>query len=325
MHRRSLVDLRAPNPRIYFTDLALTSAVVYAGMAIAYWRSLPLGVLVAGLALSRAALFAHELSHQRNAVPGLRLAWHVLVGVPFLFPTFIYERVHREHHRRSVYRTERDPEHAPDPRSFLVRTLQNQAAARLLPFVLWIRWAIVTPLSFVIPGGRAFVLRRFSSLTMNAKYIGPTSLRRNERLAELACTAAAWAMLLMPGRALLAGALAMGLAIGISDFRGEFLHDFAPNAPTGTLERQVTDSVNLASKSPLVRLFFPMGIGLHALHHLAPWLPYHAMRTAYARLEPTDAFRPAAPRSELADVSTVSDTDRGVSGGVSAETGAVSS
>lgn len=282
MQARSLVDLRAPSRATYFTDLTLTACVTYAGLAIAYLRSLPLGVAIAGLALSRAALFAHELSHQRNAVKGLRLAWHVLIGVPFLFPTFIYERVHREHHRLSVYRTERDPEHAPDPRSFLARTAQNQLAARVLPLVLWFRWAIVAPLSFVVPGGRAFVLRRFSSLTMNPKYVAPSTQRPSELLAELACMAAAWSMLLLPGRALLASALAMGLAVGISDLRGEVLHDFK-DGPTGTLERQVADSVNLESTNLLVRLFFPMGIGLHKLHHLAPWLPYHALREALVR------------------------------------------
>jgi fatty acid desaturase len=119
---------------------------------------------------------------------------------------------------------------------------------------------------------------------MNPKYVAPATQSRTELLAELACMVAAWSLTMMPLRALVAAALAMGIAVGISDLRGELLHDFKPDGPLGTLERQVEDSVNLASTNPLVRLFFPMGIGLHKLHHLAPWLPYHALRTAQARL-----------------------------------------
>ncbi|MBX3228651.1 MAG: fatty acid desaturase [Labilithrix sp.] len=285
--RRSLVDLRAPDRRVYFLDLAITSAVAYAALGVAASSSgvaaFVVGGGVAALALSRAALFAHELAHQRDAVPGLRLAWHVAIGVPFLFPSFIYEHVHREHHRLAVYRTARDPEHAPDTRPRWKRLAVSQSAALVFPGLLLARWSVVAPLSFVVPGGRAWVLRRFSSLTMNPLYVPPTRRAPHELWAELACMAWSWiALATMPWRALVAAWIALGIATAISDLRGEVLHRFGDDGERGTLERQVRDSVDLHARG-LVRLFFPMGIGYHALHHLAPWLPYHALGAAHRR------------------------------------------
>ena len=39
--------------------------------------------LVAVIALYRAGSFIHELTHiRKNSLPGFRLAWNILVGVP---------------------------------------------------------------------------------------------------------------------------------------------------------------------------------------------------------------------------------------------------
>ena len=70
------------------------------------WRS-PSGV-VAALALYRALLFIHELTHiHRDALPGFRLGWNLLVGIPMLTPSFMYENVHTLHHARTRYGTAR--------------------------------------------------------------------------------------------------------------------------------------------------------------------------------------------------------------------------
>lgn len=286
--RRSLVDLRAPKRHVYLLDLFATAAVIFGALFAASVASRRLvivaSVVVAALAMSRGALFAHELAHQRSRVPGLRLAWHVAFGVPFLFPSFLYEEVHREHHRLAIYRTKHDPEHAPDPRPRWLRILVNESAALAFPIVLLVRWAVVTPLSFAIPGARAWVWRRFSSLTLNPHWVPRAKQTRSELLAELGCMVWSWtALAVLPLRTLVAASLALGLATAVSDLRGDFLHRFQEDGERGTLERQVADSIDLDARGPL-RLLFPMGIGYHALHHLAPWLPYHALPAAYARV-----------------------------------------
>jgi len=115
-------------------------------------------------------------------------------------------------------------------------------------------------------------------------YVAPTTQTGSELVSELACSLWSWAILagVLPWRVLLAGALALGLATGVSDLRGELLHRFEPGGALGTLERQVRGSVNLPARGLVARVLFPMGIGYHALHHLAPWLPYHALPAAHA-------------------------------------------
>lgn len=291
--RRALVDLRPVAPRVYFVDLILTAMVVHGSLALgtAYGgvAGALVGAAVAGLALSRAALFVHELSHQRDAVRGLRLAWHAAIGIWFLFPSFVYEHAHREHHRLAVYRTERDPEHAPSRAGCVARAIAGVVGAAALPLLLWARWAILAPASLLSPRLRAWTWARVSSLTTNPRFRLRGEATRGEIASEIACAAWSWALAAglatgaIPARLVIAAALALVVAVAISDLRGDFLHRRGVPRGDGSLERQVADSLDLDARGPL-RLLFPMGIGFHALHHLAPWLPYHALRAAHARV-----------------------------------------
>ena len=66
------------------------------------------------LALYRAGSFIHELTHiRKNALPGFRLVWNILVGVPLLIPSYMYEGIHSLHHNRTKYGTVDDPEYLP--------------------------------------------------------------------------------------------------------------------------------------------------------------------------------------------------------------------
>jgi fatty acid desaturase len=47
---------------------------------------------------------------------------------------------------------------------------------------------------------------------------------------------------------------------------------------------QVADSLNIGGNGWLTRLLCPVGLQYHALHHLAPYLPYHALPEAHRRL-----------------------------------------
>ena len=87
-------DLNAPRPRIYWADLIGSALLGYAALfAAMFVGSAPLALaagLVAILALYRAGSFIHELTHLKpNAVPGFRLVWNLIVGVPLLVPSFM--------------------------------------------------------------------------------------------------------------------------------------------------------------------------------------------------------------------------------------------
>ena len=105
-------------PGIYWPDMLVSAALGYGAIATAILTdNLAIAVvagLVGSLALYRALMFIHELTHiHRDALPGFRTGWNLLVGIPMLTPSFMYEGVHVIHHKRTQYGTVEDPEYLP--------------------------------------------------------------------------------------------------------------------------------------------------------------------------------------------------------------------
>src|SRR6266550_948031 len=86
--RRIVADLYTPRPVIYWADLLLTTIVGWGAFVLtvvarpgspAMWGWGALAIV----ALYRASIFAHELSHLRtSALPGFTTVWDLLVGIP---------------------------------------------------------------------------------------------------------------------------------------------------------------------------------------------------------------------------------------------------
>src|SRR5205085_1793639 len=117
---------------------------------------------VAVLALYRAGSFIHELTHiKKGAVKGFRFARNLIVGVPLLVPSFMYEGVHNQHHAKTYYGTANDPEYLPlalmKPWTLPVFLV----AAALAPVGMLIRFAILAPLSVLSPRLRTAVVGRY--------------------------------------------------------------------------------------------------------------------------------------------------------------------
>ena len=69
---------------------------------------------IAAAPLGRQSTFIHELTHLKpRSVPGFRAAWNLLIGIPLLVPSFLYEGVHNQHHAKRYYGTANDPEYLP--------------------------------------------------------------------------------------------------------------------------------------------------------------------------------------------------------------------
>ncbi len=101
-----------PNRAIYWIDLVLTASLAWGGLWIVATAHRP-GVAVAAglvglLALYRGLSFIHEISHLRpKDVPGFRLGWNLVIGVPLMTPSMMYEGVHNLHHAKHRFGTDK--------------------------------------------------------------------------------------------------------------------------------------------------------------------------------------------------------------------------
>jgi fatty acid desaturase len=305
-------DIGVARPGIYWPDMLGSAAIGYAALTGAIlwhdtWGALACG-LVAVLALYRALLFIHEISHlHRNALRGFRTAWNVLVGIPLLTPSFMYEGVHTLHHARTRYGTADDPEYLPlalmKPWSLPAFVL----VALLAPAAFLLRFAILTPLGVFIPRLRTFVWERFSALAINPGFRRrPAEGEARRRFALIEAGAFAWSW------ALIASVFAFGwrpllIALGVASLvallnqlRTLVAHLWENEGEAMTVTAQYLDSVNVPPPAPLSALWAPVGLRYHALHHLMPSMPYHSLGEAHRRLrlhlEPGTTFWQASHR-----------------------------
>jgi fatty acid desaturase len=291
-------DLHAAKPGIYWADMLASATLGYGGLAVAMLASGWLqaaGIVVAILALYRAGSFIHELTHLKpGAVPLFRAGWNALVGVPLLVPSFMYEGVHTIHHTRTRYGTIEDPEYLPlalmKPWSVPLFVL----AAAFAPLALLLRYGVLAPLSLVIPGLRNTLVARYSALTINPDFRRRPpegNFRRDWLVIETAC--ALWSVALIAGVAtgiipLTGFAIALGIVSGVTvlnQIRTLVAHLWENEGEPMTVTAQYLDSVNVPPPGLLPALWAPVGLRYHALHHLVPSVPYHALGEAHRRLK----------------------------------------
>lgn len=300
-------DLNAPRPLVYWADFLASAALGYAALAGAIVAGSPgwtiaLGV-VAALALYRGMSFIHELTHVKHAaLPGFRFGYNLLIGVPMLVPSFMYEGVHNLHHARTRYGTAEDPEYLPlalmKPWTLPVFVV----VAALAPLALIVRYAVLAPLSALFPSLRRIVVARYSALAINPDFrrrMPEGAFRRQWNRIEAAC--AAWAIALVALVAsgtlsLRAFAIMLAVASGVAtvnQVRTLAAHLWENDGEPMTVTAQYLDSVNVPPPALLPALWAPVGLRYHALHHLLPGVPYHALGEAHRRL--TAALAPDSP------------------------------
>src|SRR5204862_6535802 len=101
-------DLNVPSSAIYWADMLGSALLGYGALfAAIFVHSTPVALVgggIAVLALYRAGSFIHELTHiKKGAVKGFRFTWNLIVGIPLLVPSFMYEGVHNQHHAKRYY------------------------------------------------------------------------------------------------------------------------------------------------------------------------------------------------------------------------------
>jgi fatty acid desaturase len=289
-------DIAEARPGIYWPDMLASAAVGYGALAGAILVGNPVVAvllgLLASLALYRALLFIHELTHiHKDALPGFRFGWNLLVGIPMLIPSFMYEGVHTQHHARTRYGTIEDPEYLPlalmKPWSLPVFAL----TAILLPVALLFRSAVLVPLSAVIPPLRSLVWGRVSALAINPQYRRRKPEGEFARMVfwqELGCSA--WALSVLAAsfawgwRPLVIALCVVSLTAFLNQVRTLVAHLWENDGESMTVTAQYLDSVNVPPPARFSGLWAPVGLRYHALHHLLPSVPYHSLAEAHRRI-----------------------------------------
>ncbi len=296
--KRIVNDLFEPNRFIYWADFLATLVVAY-GFAALYltapsfsWEH-GITFVIAGLALFRAGVFIHEIVHMpRGRMTAFKVAWNLLYGGPMLTPSFMYKN-HADHHNWRHYGTARDGEYLPLGAGPPRQILGYLAQVPLLPAFAILRFLVLGPLSLIVPRLRRWVLERASSYVSNPGYrreLPPNERRGGWIVMEALCfTSLATVFGLAISGVLDWGTIAeiyvLGMfAAGLNWSRNLVAHRYTNRGEEMTYVGQLVDSINIPGHPVFTELLFPVGLRYHALHHLFPALPYHALGTAHRRL-----------------------------------------
>ena len=292
-------DLLPPTPKTYWGDFLLSISTAFLAFAIYLlatdWSVLQIvSFTICALAMYRAAIFVHEIEHRpERSMRPFAVAWNVLCGIPFAMPSFLYHD-HRGHHSNVTYGTPSDAEYLPLIRNRPLRATAFLAIAIVYPVLGPLRFLLLTPLMIVVPQANRLGWIYLSSMYMlNPSYRRPyneTASSAGRWIQELATCIFVWTIALLcwfeivPVIVLVKTYLVFLAWIGLNQLRTLTAHRYGYDGEHSSHMDQALDSNTFPNGWILPELWAPVGLRYHALHHVLPSLPYHAMGAAHRRL-----------------------------------------
>jgi len=293
-----VADLHAPNPVIFWADMMASAALGWSAFALTVAMagsfSLPMlaAAAIASLALYRGVCFTHELAHlRRRALPGFETTWNLLFGVPLLLPSFTYLGVHQSHHSLSTYGTKDDPEYLPFASSRRLMIAFGLQSSLLLPFLMLLRFVVLSPIALVWPAMHRWLEVHASSFAMNPEYrrmVAPDTASKMRRWEAVIVACWGLALLLvyrgvLPSRTLIVWIVIMVAVSLLNTLRVLGAHEYETDGAARSREGQLRDSIDTPG-GWWTEAWAPVGLRYHALHHYFPGIPYHNLGYAYRRL-----------------------------------------
>lgn len=295
--RKIVADLFQPQPWRFWLDfiVSMTSAYVFASI----WLALPITSPIAWLAffvgstlLYRSSMFIHELVHlPTKQMKWFRRTWNFFAGVPMMVPSFSYVS-HLHHHSSRHYGTEQDGEYLPLATGSFKGILIFLTQIFTQPIIVFLRYLIGTPISFLHPSLRKWTLAHASSLVINFQYqkeLKSSGQSRADTCWELFTCFRTWVMLalvlteIMPAVRLPKLLMLAMFALTLNHVRTLAAHRYTSDGETVSHLGQFLDSTNVQGNW-LTEVLCPLGLRYHALHHLFPRIPYHNLGIAHRRL-----------------------------------------
>lgn len=295
--KKACADLFEPKASIFWIDFigSVTTAYITASIYLAVSLSNPIGWLafaISVVTMYRASMFIHEIVHlPQKEMVGFRRFWNFFAGVPMMVPSFTYQS-HLHHHSSQHYGTEHDGEYIPFAKGTIWQIVVYLTQIVLQPILVYSRYLIWTPISFLHPKLRTWTLANVSSLVINFSYTNhkkPLQHTREDTFWELFTWFRAVVMIalvllgIMPWIRLPKILLLAMTVLTINHLRTLAAHRYRNEGDAISHLAQFQDSTNITG-GWLTELWCPLGLRYHALHHLFPGIPYHNLGIAHRRL-----------------------------------------
>ena len=237
-------------------------------------------------------MFIHETVHSPTVkLKVFRRFWNFYARVPMMVPTSTHLS-HIHHHNSNHYGTDHDGEYLPFANGTFWEIGSYLCQIVFQPVLVFTRYLLWTPLSFLHPNLRNWTLANASSLVINFKYQNlakPDSQSAEDTFWELFTCFRAWVMLglvffgVMPWVRLPKLLLLAMAVLTINHIRTLVAHRYRSDGERVSHLEQFQDSTNITG-GWMTELWCPLGLRYHALHHLFPGIPYHNLGTAHRRL-----------------------------------------